>query len=102
MNLVLDNNNNNESGDEGIRQLILADRIIINKMDLVKDGEDRKKILVDQIRTFNVTAPILFTERSQIDLESILDIKSYGGGKGEELEKVESLLTLSGKKRHDV
>lgn len=57
------------------RQLAFADRILLNKKDLVSEDEvERLKHLISNI---NPMAPIVPTERSQIDLNTVLNINAF-------------------------
>jgi G3E family GTPase len=74
-------------GDEAAQQIAFADRIIINKIDLLGDSgsskeEDKNtaKIerVVQQVRAINATAPILTTTYSQVtNLDWVLDAKCF-------------------------
>ncbi|CAK4657255.1 hypothetical protein LEN26_020624 [Aphanomyces euteiches] len=66
-----------ESGtQEVLSQIAYADRIIVNKCDLLPSEEDRKR-LEDRLTDMNALAPCIWTERSKIDLDAILDIKAF-------------------------
>lgn len=72
-------------GDEAAQQIAFADRIIVNKIDLLssecREGEKTPRDLfdiVEVIRSINGTAPIRTTTFSQIpDLEWILDAQCF-------------------------
>ena len=59
--------------NESVEQLAFADKILLNKIDLVTD--DEKKAVVERIRGINKFAEIIETERSAVDVGRIL-----GGG----------------------
>lgn len=61
--------------NEAVRQVALADLIIINKIDLV--GEENLKILKDDVRKINSASIILESERCKVDLSNILDLRAY-------------------------
>ncbi|XP_022101747.1 COBW domain-containing protein 1-like [Acanthaster planci] len=66
--------------NEAIRQVALADLVLLNKTDLVTKEE-----LSDvnrQIRSINSLAKLVETQRSKIDLDMILDLHAYDS-KGE-------------------
>jgi len=64
-------------GDEAAQQIAFADRIIINKVDLLQETEDIKRV-ISLIRGINSSAPIRKTTFSQIsDLDWILDAKCF-------------------------
>ncbi|CAG8604447.1 1503_t:CDS:10, partial [Acaulospora morrowiae] len=61
--------------NEAIKQIAVADRIIINKIDLVDPSTvDRVQ---EQIRSINSTVNILRTEKSRVPLDFILDIHAF-------------------------
>ena len=57
------------------RQIALADRIVINKMDLV-DAPTLDQVEAS-IRSINANALINRTSRSKVDLNFLLDIDAY-------------------------
>ncbi|KAJ3299518.1 COBW domain-containing protein 1 [Borealophlyctis nickersoniae] len=61
--------------NEAVRQIALADRIIVNKKDLVSDGDLSR--LEDSIRSINAAAPLQRTTRSEIPIEFILDLHCF-------------------------
>ncbi|PKY38420.1 COBW domain-containing protein 2-like protein [Rhizophagus irregularis] len=61
--------------NEAVRQIAIADRIIINKMDLVTPST--LNTVQAQIRLINSAADILRTEKSRVPLNFILDIHAY-------------------------
>jgi G3E family GTPase len=61
--------------NEAVKQVALADVILLNKTDLVEDrAEVRKEII-----SINSSAPLVETHKSQIDLDAILDLHAYDG-----------------------
>ncbi|XP_074648932.1 zinc-regulated GTPase metalloprotein activator 1-like isoform X2 [Tubulanus polymorphus] len=64
--------------NECIRQISLADVLILNKIDLVSDEELLK--LQSEIRAINSFAKLIKTERSRVDLSTVLDLEAYTGG----------------------
>ncbi|XP_046843707.1 COBW domain-containing protein 1-like [Xenia sp. Carnegie-2017] len=61
--------------NEAVRQVALADVLIINKIDLVGDQDmDQLKQLV---RTINRTCKLQETEKSRVNLEEILDLHMF-------------------------
>ncbi|NQV54638.1 MAG: GTP-binding protein, partial [Rhodospirillales bacterium] len=54
---------------ECVKQVAIADRLIVTKVDLVKDtgGEDAVTRLTDRLRSLNPAAPILETATEEID-----------------------------------
>ncbi|KAI9492918.1 CobW/HypB/UreG, nucleotide-binding domain-containing protein [Zychaea mexicana] len=61
--------------NEALKQIAIADRIVINKKDLLSETELEK--LQEDIRDVNTLADILQTERSRIPLDFVLDIQAY-------------------------
>ncbi|KAG2221037.1 hypothetical protein INT45_009286 [Circinella minor] len=61
--------------NEALKQIAIADRIVINKKDLLNDTELQQ--LQNDIRDVNALADILQTERSRIPLDFVLDIQAY-------------------------
>jgi G3E family GTPase len=57
------------------RQLAMADRILINKSDLVS-GEELAKLLVD-VGEVNGSAKVVVTQWSVVELDVVLDIRAY-------------------------
>eukprot|EP01114_Cavostelium_apophysatum_P022953 TRINITY_DN8486_c0_g1_i1.p1 TRINITY_DN8486_c0_g1~~TRINITY_DN8486_c0_g1_i1.p1 ORF type:complete len:411 (+),score=110.11 TRINITY_DN8486_c0_g1_i1:37-1269(+) len=61
--------------NEAVEQIAVADKIVINKTDLV-DSETLNR-LESQIREINSFAEIIKTEYSKVDVDAVLDIKSF-------------------------
>ncbi|KAI8914794.1 CobW/HypB/UreG, nucleotide-binding domain-containing protein [Powellomyces hirtus] len=61
--------------NEAVRQVALADRIILNKVDLVT--EDDVKELEDSLKTINGAAAIVRTTRSRVPIEQLLDLHCF-------------------------
>jgi len=66
---------------EAVNQVVIADRIIMNKIDLVDDA--RLGGLEAQVRKLNATAPILRSSHARVDLENILGIGAFHAQRGE-------------------
>jgi G3E family GTPase len=73
-----------EQGGEAEQQVAFADVILLNKTDLV--SEDELKKVEDRIRGINRYARIFRTEKSQIELEAILDKGAFDLGRILEFE----------------
>lgn len=71
---------------ETAAQLAYADRILLNKVDLVPDDEQRA-VIVRKVTEINGMATIKWTEKSKVDLADILDIKSFTTSRAEQVEK---------------
>jgi G3E family GTPase len=65
---------------QAIDQIVIADRIIVNKVDLV-DAADLED-LEAQVRRLNATAPILRSSHARVDLENILGIGAFSAQRG--------------------
>ena len=61
--------------NEAVEQLAFADRILLNKIDLV--SEEEIKEVERKIKSINGSAPILHTENSLIDPEELINIGSF-------------------------
>ncbi|KAL7313724.1 hypothetical protein PS15m_007430 [Mucor circinelloides] len=61
--------------NEALKQVAIADRIIINKKDLLKEGE--LDALKEDLASINTVADMIVTERSKIPLDYVLDINAY-------------------------
>ena len=61
--------------NESVEQVAFADRILLNKIDLVTEVELEE--ITKKIQVINRSAPIVRTQNSQIDLDQILNIKAF-------------------------
>jgi G3E family GTPase len=61
--------------NEAIEQLAFADRLVINKVDLVDASEIAE--VERRIRDINALAPIIHTSHGQVDLDLILDVGAF-------------------------
>lgn len=64
-----------------VDQIVIADRIIMNKVDLVSEHE--LGALEGEVRKLNATAPILRSSHARVDLENILGIGAFAAQRGE-------------------
>ncbi|XP_066567301.1 zinc-regulated GTPase metalloprotein activator 1 [Amia ocellicauda] len=71
--------------NEAARQIALADLAIINKIDLVEQEELRE--LRDTVRSINGLVRILETQKSRVDLSSVLDLHSFDSKSGASLQE---------------
>merc|ERR1711933_164299 len=62
--------------NEAVEQIAFADRILLNKCDLVDSEEDLKEV-EKRIRAINETVPIKRTTNSEVDMDFILGIKGF-------------------------
>ena len=56
-----------------MEQIAFADKILLNKIDLLKSDDD-KASLVKKIRSINARAAIIESQHSAVDIDSILGI----------------------------
>jgi G3E family GTPase len=70
--------------NEAIEQLAFADRVLLNKVDLVTD-EERKEV-IRRIRLINANAEIIPTTMSHVDLDRVLGVGAFDLSKVLEME----------------
>jgi G3E family GTPase len=63
------------SANESQQQVAFADKILLNKVDLVT--EEEKKALKDRLAVINKFAGVIETERSRAPLDQIIGINSF-------------------------
>ncbi|WP_440658387.1 CobW family GTP-binding protein [Ensifer adhaerens] len=63
------------SDNQVVNQIVAADRILVNKIDLA--GEDALGSLETSLRKLNQTAPILRSSYGKVDLSNILGVKGF-------------------------
>ena len=63
-----------------VDQIVIADRIIVNKVDLV--GSRELAELESRVRQLNATAPILRSSHAKVALENILGIGAFSSQRG--------------------
>lgn len=83
--------------NEAVEQIAFADRILLNKCDLVEEAD-----LVDvekRIRAINVTVPIKRTTNSEVDMDWILGIRGFSLDKIMEMD--DAFLKDGGEHTHD-
>jgi G3E family GTPase len=64
-----------------VDQIVIADRIIMNKVDLVSERE--LGALEGEVRKLNATAPILRSSHARVDLDNILGIGAFAAQRRE-------------------
>jgi len=81
-------------GDEAARQIAFADRIIVNKVDLLQhDNENDIKSVIRQIQSINPTAPIKTTTYSKIEeLGWMLDAKCFDAERAKDVDSAFQLV----------
>lgn len=83
--------------NEAVEQLAFADKILLNKVDLVDDEE--KQEVVKRIKALNGGAEIIETVRSNVDLARILGVKAFSLERI--LEEEPDFLSGDGEHQHD-
>ena len=83
-NLMGTGGESNKKATEPVLQIAFADRIILNKMDLVKDETAKERIRAD-IADINPSAGVFRTAHAQVDMEFILGIFAFNPARNEEL-----------------
>jgi G3E family GTPase len=73
--LHLDEKKPDGSANEALQQVAFADKILLNKIDLVTPVE--KKALKDRLATINKFATVVETEKSRAPLDKILGLNSF-------------------------
>ena len=71
----LDDEKPEDVENEAVEQLAFADRVMLNKIDLVTDEEIKE--VESRIRSINISAPIYHTENSLIDPKNLINIGSF-------------------------
>jgi len=71
----LDDNKPEGVENEAIEQLAFADRVVVNKIDLV-DAEQLETVHA-RIREINAFAPLVDTTHGQVDLDAILNVGAF-------------------------
>jgi G3E family GTPase len=61
--------------NEAVEQVAFADRIILNKVDLVND--DEKSLVKARLHAINTYADVVETQQSVVDLQLLLNIKRF-------------------------
>ncbi|WCJ40477.1 plastid transcriptionally active 17 [Euphorbia peplus] len=78
--------------NEAVQQIAYADRLIVNKTDLV--GEKDVASLVQRIRSINGMADMKSTQFGKVDLDYVLGVGGF------DLERIESAVDVEGKDDH--
>jgi len=83
--------------NEAVEQLAFADRILLNKCDLV--DADKVKEVEGRIKAINATVPIRHTQQSEVDMDFIFGIDAFSLDKV--LEMDDSFLDNDAEHQHD-
>jgi G3E family GTPase len=70
--------------NEAVEQIAFADRIVLNKTDLVT--EDQLCSVTGRIRVINALAPVLPARQADVDLAAVLDVRAFDLGRVLELD----------------
>ena len=83
--------------NESVEQIAFADKILLNKTDLV--SEDEKAALVTKIKAINSRAKIIESVQSKVDMNEIIGIKAFDLDQVVEMD--EEFLNVDGEHQHD-
>ncbi|KAL8097658.1 uncharacterized protein LOC141682808 [Apium graveolens] len=100
----LQRNSDSSSFPEAFLQIVFADVIILNKVDLVSPDDSKSVVeeLEKEIHTINSLATIIRSVRCQVDLSSILDCHAYDASHATHLEALlEEHKSLTTEDLHD-
>jgi G3E family GTPase len=61
--------------NQAVDQIVIADRIILNKIDLV--GEEEAAASEQRVRRYNATAPIIRSSHAKVQLDQILGVGAF-------------------------
>eukprot|EP00931_Biecheleriopsis_adriatica_P023674 TRINITY_DN148_c0_g1_i2.p1 TRINITY_DN148_c0_g1~~TRINITY_DN148_c0_g1_i2.p1 ORF type:complete len:460 (-),score=138.87 TRINITY_DN148_c0_g1_i2:259-1638(-) len=84
--------------NEAVEQIAFADRILLNKCDLVESEDDLKEV-EKRIKAINETVPIKRTTNSEVDMDFIIGIKAFALDKIIEMD--DAFLADSHDHQHD-
>jgi G3E family GTPase len=77
--------------NEAQRQVSFADRILLNKCDLVSADQARRA--VRRLRSINHYAPVLCTTNSQVDLEKVFGMNAFSVDRAVDIDAGWSILS---------
>ena len=86
--------------NEAVQQVVFADRILLNKVDIV--SKDELAAIRDTVTSINNFAKIIPCERSRCDLNELIGINSFSIDRCTELDPELFDGTEGGGKRHDL
>merc|ERR1712048_884624 len=84
--------------NEAVEQIAFADRILLNKTDLVEDEAHLKEV-ENRIRAINASVPIKRTTNSEVEMDYILGIRGFSLDKIMEMD--DAFLADSHDHQHD-
>ncbi|HGE5779236.1 cobalamin biosynthesis protein CobW [Bacillus pseudomycoides] len=67
-----------EKGLEAKEQIAFADIVLVNKLDLV--GEEEEKELLTELQGINPTAKLISTTNCEVDIQALLEIQTFKTG----------------------
>ncbi|KAF9195373.1 COBW domain-containing protein 1 [Haplosporangium sp. Z 767] len=76
--------------NETAKQIAMADRLILNKTDLI--SKEQADQLESDCRAMNGVAQIVRTQHSKVDLNFVLDISAFDAVRAKELEQADAAL----------
>lgn len=91
--------------NEAVEQLAFADRILLNKIDLIesddsiKDKEAELKKIEERIKAINGAAPIYRCKQSEIDVKNVLNLDAFSLDRVLEMDP--EFLNIDGEHQHD-
>ena len=83
--------------NEAVEQLAFADRILLNKIDLVTEADLER--VTGRIKAINAFAPIIHTQQSAVSAESVLNIGAFDLKRTLEMDS--EFLNTEGEHEHD-
>merc|ERR1712207_64953 len=89
----LEHESDDDKTDEVVEQIAYADKIIVNKIDLVK--EDELRDIENEIRVINKLADLQQTTRANVDYKKIFNLGGF------DLERVEEELKQEAQSEHE-
>jgi G3E family GTPase len=84
--------------NEAVEQVAFADRLLLNKCDLVTDEKELERI-TKRLRDINKFAPVQRCTNSQVSVDSVLDIKGFDLARTLEMDP--EFLNTDGSHEHD-
>ena len=84
--------------NEAVEQVAFADRLILNKCDLVPEESELKKV-EDRLRAINKFAPIVRSTQAKVSADQVLNIKAFDLEKTLEMDP--EFLNTEGEHEHD-
>jgi G3E family GTPase len=83
--------------NEAVEQVAFADRLLLNKIDLVSEADLFR--IESRLKGINAFAPIMRTEKAQVSVDSVLNIKAFDLKKTLDMDP--EFLNTDGEHEHD-